>query len=119
MTDRRSDVAALRGHRHLVLRREPTPAEAVLWHWLKGSGLGVRFRRQHPIGPYIADFCCSGCQLVVELDGPGHADQQEADAIRSLELQRRGMTVLRFRNDEVLAELARVLRVIRSALQAQ
>ncbi|MHB0858108.1 MAG: endonuclease domain-containing protein [Anaerolineae bacterium] len=61
-----------------VLRKQSTPAEALLWQNLRGRRLaGAKFRRQHPIGPYVADFYCAEQHLVVELDGPVHLVQAE------------------------------------------
>ena len=54
------------------LRRDMTEAEAMLWRGLRGRGIGAKFRRQVPIGPYVADFACTAMQLIVELDGASH-----------------------------------------------
>lgn len=54
------------------MRRDPTPAEALLWVRLRHNQLGVRFRRQEPIGPYIVDFACAAARLIIELDGDSH-----------------------------------------------
>ena len=99
-----------------VLRREMTPLERNLWAGLRGEQLGVSFRRQHAIGPYIVDFCCIKKHLIIELDGSQHIDQRRYDNERSEYLAQRGYMVLRFWNnevnthlDEVLAEVSRVL----------
>ena len=71
------------------LRHEMSDAERVLWRLLRGSKLdGLKFRRQHPIPPYIADFCCNEKRLIVELDGSQHAS--DADSSRTQFLQRQG-----------------------------
>ena len=58
-----------------AMRRDPTPAEGKLWHKLRNHRLGgLKFRRQMPVGPFIADFYCSSAKLVVELDGVSHMD---------------------------------------------
>ena len=97
------------------LRRAMTPAERALWAALSGRQLdGLRFRRQHPLGPFILDFCCPARKLVIELDGAGHADEDQAqrDAARTAQLQSHGYRVLRFRNEQVLADLAAVRAAI-------
>jgi very-short-patch-repair endonuclease len=80
-----------------------TKAELKLWSILRNRALvGVKFRRQVPIGNYIADFCCLEHRLIVELDGGQHAAQETADASRSRFLAAEGYRVLRFWNDQVL-----------------
>jgi len=80
-----------------------TEAELKLWSILRNRSLvGVKFRRQVPIGNYIADFCCLGLNLVVEVDGGQHAEHEVADASRSRFLSQKGFRVLRFWNDQVL-----------------
>jgi very-short-patch-repair endonuclease len=67
------------------LRREQTDAESKLWQRLRGGQLqGAKFRRQHPIGPFIADFCCLERGVIVEVDGAQHAENKEQDRDRSL-----------------------------------
>jgi very-short-patch-repair endonuclease len=97
------------------LRRSLTDAERVLWWHLRSRQLaGAKFRRQEPIGRYIADFCCVEHRLIVEVDGGHHADesQQEYDRERTAFLGRCGYRVLRFWNAEVLGELDGVLEMI-------
>ena len=66
------------------MRREPTPAEKVLWDVLRGRGLdGLRFRRQHPVGRFVLDFYCPIHKLAVAVDGEVHDTQQERDAERT------------------------------------
>lgn len=95
-------------------RRTPTPAEKVMWEVLRGSSMGVKFRRQHAIGDYIADFVCLSHQLVVEIDGGYHeiTEQQELDAIRTEYLNNVGFEVLRFTNEEVLGNTDAVIDTI-------
>ena len=98
------------------LRRRLTPAEQVLWERLRNRRLsGLKFRRQHPLGPYIVDFYCAEHRLVVEVDGPIHLRQREADAMRDEYLARYGYRVLRVRNDEVENDLEAVLERILQA----
>ena len=100
------------------LRHELTPAERKLWAALRGDQLnGVNFRRQHAIGPYIADFCAIKAKLIVELDGGQHLEQQEYDAERTKYLETQGYKVLRFWNNEVLNNLDGVILAITYALE--
>ena len=90
-------------HRARELRNNTTDAERVLWRALRGRQLdGFRFRRQVPIGSYIADFVCPQAKLVVELDGGQHAEQTQYDAMRTAALQSLGYRVLRYWNDDAL-----------------
>ncbi|MDR7400096.1 MAG: endonuclease domain-containing protein [Armatimonadota bacterium] len=73
---------------------------------------GCKFRRQHPIGSYVVDFCCPESGVVVEVDGGQHGDQRHQDDRRTRELERRGFRVLRFWNTEVFANLDGVLQRI-------
>ena len=94
------------------LRRAATPAEQKLWRQLRNRQLhGLKFRRQAALGPFIADFYCHECQLVIELDGQHHAEpeQQRYDAARSEWLESQGLRVVRFSNREVEENLAGVL----------
>ncbi|WP_080921495.1 endonuclease domain-containing protein [Manganibacter manganicus] len=94
------------------MRREATEAENRLWHELRGRRLDrIKFRRQVPIGNYIADFACLNSRLIVEIDGSQHADSQ-GDQKRDAELKRRGFRVLRFWNDDVLRDLDSVCDTI-------
>ena len=98
------------------LRAHETPAEDLLWEELRGRRLdGLKFRRQHPIGPLVLDFCCPEHRLVIELDGTSHADQLERDAERDALLTAAGYRVLRFPNQVVHEDLSTVLDIIRAA----
>ena len=83
---------------------------------LRGNRLGVKFRRQHPIGPFITDFCCLERHLVIELDGGQHAEQMEYDARRTKYLASRGYKVIRFWDHTVLTGIDGVLEQIRISL---
>jgi len=95
-----------------TLRRDMTEAEARLWHELRDRKLdGIKFRRQVPVGSYVADFLCAEALLIVEVDGSQHGDS-EHDRMRATALRERGFRVLRFWNDEVLRELDSVCDTI-------
>jgi len=98
------------------LRRDMTLAERRLWNILKLRQLdGFRFRRQFPIGPYIADFTCLEARLVVEVDGGQHMEAAD-DGIRDAFLRREGFQVLRFWNNEVMANLEGVRALVAQGL---
>ena len=100
------------------LRREQTEAERRLWVRLRDRQLdSAKFRRQHLVGSFIADFCCSEHRLVVELDGGQHVVQEDADQARTAFLNQRGYRVLRFWNHEVMQDLEAVLQQIVAVLQ--
>ncbi len=95
------------------LRRDQTPAERQVWACLRGKQLGgFRFRHQHPIGPFIVDFCCLSPRLVIEIDGDSHAEQVEYDASRTAYLAERGYAVICFTNEDVQRRLEGVLAEI-------
>lgn len=101
------------------MRQAPTDAEARMWYFLRNRRLGHwKFRRQHPIARYIVDFICIEAGLVVELDGGQHNDllKQPADEERSAFLAERQLRVLRFWNNDVLANTEAVLEQILVAL---
>ena len=92
------------------LRRTQTDAEKKLWSRLRDRQLcDVKLRRQHPIGPYVTDFCCLEIGVVIELDGGQHAIRALEDQKRALYLRQRGYCVLRFWNNEVLANTDAVM----------
>ncbi len=100
------------------MRCNLTEAEQKLWQAIRyGQMCGVHFRRQHAIGPFIADFCAPTKKLILEVDGGQHVEQQEYDAERTTYLAERGYRVLRFWNHEVLKELDAVLEVVRQAVE--
>ena len=91
-------------------RREMTAPEVVLWTALRGSRLGgYRFRRQHPIEPFILDFYCASTKLAVEVDGAGHGhpDQAAHDLARDRRLNEQGIRILRFAATDVMDEESR------------
>lgn len=102
-------------HRARAMRKAPTNAERAMWRILCRDQLGVRFRRQHPIGPYIVDFLCPAQRLVVEVDGEQHNDNAH-DERRDAWLREKGYRVLRFWNLDVLTNIDGVGRCICVAL---
>jgi very-short-patch-repair endonuclease len=85
-------------------RRQQTPAERALWQLLRDRNLeGLKFRRQFPIPPFVADFCCFDLELIVELDGGVHESQRQSahDENRDIYLRSLGYTLLRFPNSDV------------------
>ncbi len=97
------------------LRREMTDAERKLWQYFRAGRFDeVKFRRQHPVPPYIADFCCVAVRMIVELDGSQHSD--EVDAARTRYLESQGWRILRFWDNEVLLETEAVLDAIWNAV---
>ena len=99
-----------------AMRTEMTEAELKLWNALRGNRLmGLKFRRQTPIGPYIVGFACPSKRLIVEADGTQHADNMAYDAERTAFLEQSGWTVLRFWNDDVLKDIDGVCQHIVSA----
>jgi cyclase len=97
-----------------ALRNNMTSAEMLLWGYLKGNQLGAKFRRQHPLGVYIADFYCHRHKLVIELDGSIHVAMNESERQKSLEAD--GLKILRFKNEQVLHNLEIVLAQIKDEL---
>ena len=95
-------------------RKTPTDAETLLWQCLRDRQLGLKFRRQHAIGDYIADFICLEISLIIEVDGEYHnsEEQQEKDTIRTKYLNEQGFYVLRFTNNEVINQTEWVLKSI-------
>lgn len=84
------------------LRRSETKTEKLLWSLLRGKQVcGLKFRRQHPIGPFFADFACVSHKLVVELDGGYHDSVAEADLSRQATIENEGWSVIRFSDQEV------------------
>jgi very-short-patch-repair endonuclease len=99
-----------------AMRRTPTPAEAALWNIVRGGRIGPRFRRQQPLGPFVADFLCAAHALVVEVDGAQHTDDPAVDVRRTRWLEGRGYRVIRFDNRQVLRDPESVIRTIMQAI---
>jgi very-short-patch-repair endonuclease len=103
------------------LRRDSTDVEQLIWNALRAHRLnGASFRRQTPVGPYVADFVCHAAMLIVELDGGQHfePDNLRRDARRDAFLNSKGYRVLRFNNHDVMTNKEGVLETIAAALVA-
>ena len=103
------------------LRKNQTDCETILWEELRNRKCnGLKFRRQHPLLSFVADFYCFEKKLVVEVDGSVHnnVEAMERDENRTFELEKYGITVLRFTNDEIKNNLAYVLSKIESVSES-
>jgi very-short-patch-repair endonuclease len=98
------------------LRRNMTFAEKLLWERLKENKLLVRFKPQHPIDIFVADFYCHEVKLVIELDGEIHNYQKEKDEARTSELGNYDITVIRFKNSEVINDIESVIAKIKDCI---
>jgi len=110
------DITHLRAHQ---LRRNTTDAEKKLWRHLRRLDLdGSHFRRQVPIGPYVADFACMAVRLLIEIDGSQHAEDREKvhDAARTRWLEKEGYRVLRFWNNDITKNIDGVMEAVYAAL---
>jgi very-short-patch-repair endonuclease len=102
-----------------ILRKEQTSAEDLLWNRLRSQNLdGYKFRRQHPIKNWIADFYCHEAKLVIEVDGRIHLakQQKQSDESRSYELEGLGLKVIRFTNEKVMGNINNILKEIKRHL---
>lgn len=93
----------------------PTEAEALIWNFLRANQLGERYRPQHIVGNYIADFCCVRLKLIIEIDGLYHTlpDQLVSDEERTEWLTNQGYKVIRFTNEEIFSDLENVINKIK------
>jgi very-short-patch-repair endonuclease len=101
------------------LRKNASPIERLLWAKLRGGQLGVKFRRQQGIGPYVVDFYCPTASLVIEVDGESHywAGKQDYDKARDCYIEQQGLKILRFSNLDVIHGLDGVLTRIQDILR--
>jgi very-short-patch-repair endonuclease len=97
-------------------RKQATKGERLLWQALRGSRLGVKFRRQHPLGQFVLDFYCEEAQLAVEVDGVLHEKRQEYDAWRDKQLAEYGVRVLHVWAEHVEYDVVLVCDRVRAAL---
>jgi very-short-patch-repair endonuclease len=98
------------------LRQEMTDGERRLWLRLRGEQLGFKFRRQHPLGAYVADFACLAPRLIVEVDGSQHAQQQGYDARRDVFFRQHGFDVMRFPANLPFSDLQSMVEAIYNRL---
>jgi very-short-patch-repair endonuclease len=118
-TNRKSPIDKFRRATASRLRANATGAEIALWRHLKSlETQGTHFRRQVPIGPYVADFACMAARVVIELDGSHHGDAptKARDEQRTLWLESEGYRVIRFWNNDLVENLDGVLETIHAAL---
>ena len=114
--ERRIRTSASIQQRARELRQEMTPTERLLWERLRNRQLaGFKFRRQHPLGPFITDFYCAKRRLVVEIDGDIHDLKREEDEARTRQFEEFGHRVIRFMNEEVETNIDLVLKKILEA----
>jgi len=101
------------------LRKNPTHEEMLLWQFLKAKKLGVRFKRQHPIWLYIADFYCHELKLVIEVDGSIHnlKEVMEHDKLREEDIARLGIKIIRFSNKEIRMHIENVIEKIKGTIK--
>ncbi len=99
------------------LRLNPTKAEEVLWQELKNKKLGYKFRRQFQIENYIVDFYCRELRIIIELDGPIHDKQKSYDKLRTENLQKLGLIVVRYTNNQALFERDSMLEDLKIVCQ--
>lgn len=99
-------------------QKRPTEAETLLWQYIRGKALGAKFRRQHIIGPFIADFCCIETHLIIEVDGGYHQlpEQQISDQERQQALESWGYRVIRFTNEDILFDSVKTLDKIKQKI---
>ena len=101
------------------MRRVPTEAERILWQVVRENRFGVKFRRQHIIGDYIADFASITAGLIIEIDGGYHnePEQRAFDAVRTQYLNECGFKVLRFTNEQIIKNIDYVIERIERELR--
>ncbi|MFT5963728.1 MAG: very-short-patch-repair endonuclease [Flavobacterium sp.] len=104
------------------LRENPTEAEEVMWLSLRNNQLdGYKFRRQHPLLNYVADFYCHQLKLVIEIDGEYHqtVEQKKLDNERTENIEFQGLKLMRFTNEEVISNISAVLNKIKEFLKIE
>ena len=100
------------------LRREMTDGERLLWQRIRGEQLGFKFRRQHPLGTYVADFACLAPLLIIEIDGSQHMDQHAYDIKRDEFFQSYGFDVMRFAANLPFSDLQAIVEAIYNRVTA-
>jgi len=102
------------------LRDNQTPTEIILWNYLNKNQLGVKFRRQHPLYTYIADFYCHKLKLVIELDGEYHNTEEQIslDDARTKDIEHFGISVIRFTNKDIINDIDSVIEKIEHTIDS-
>lgn len=120
MTARSANYELLRENADRM-RKQPTEAESILWQFVRGKKLGLRFYRQHVINEFIVDFVCLERNLIIEIDGKYHntSDQLELDNRRDNILLQMGYKVLRFTNEDILCNIDNIIMIIKQELNNQ
>ena|ERR1700712_835196 len=117
-TETRRKTQTTNRSRAKKMRHEPVVMEDLFWSMVRNRRMGgLKFKRQVLIEPYIADFVCAEHMLIVELDGPLHAERQAYDAKRDAYLHRQGYRVLRFTNDDLARDVAVVRAIILNEIE--
>jgi imidazole glycerol-phosphate synthase subunit HisF len=100
------------------LRKNSTHEELLLWQYLKANKMGVRFKRQHPISMYIADFYCHELKIIIEVDGSVHnlKEVKESDAVREDDIKSLGIKVIRFTNAEIRNDVEDVIKKLENII---
>ena len=101
-----------------IARKYPTEAKRRLWSRLRRHALGWHFRRQHPVPPFVLDFACPALKTAIEADGGQHAESGEHDH-RDRYLEANGWLVLRFWNNEIIANIDGVIALITEACRCR
>ena len=104
------------------LRENPTQAEELMWLSLRNNQLeGYKFRRQHPLLNYVADFYCHQLKLVIEIDGEYHqtVEQKKLDKERTVNIEFQGLKLIRFTNEEVISNISAVLNKIKEFIKIE
>jgi very-short-patch-repair endonuclease len=118
ITDKKREALAVNRSRAQQMRHTPVSTEKLFWSEVRNRKLGgFKFKRQVLIGPYIADFVCLEQKLIVELDGPLHANRATYDAARDEFLEKAGYRVLRFSNSDIGDDFGTILAIVLRTLQ--
>lgn len=99
-----------------MLRENMTETEKILWNKLNKNQLGIRIKSQHPIDIFIVDFYCHAYKLVIEIDGEIHKIQRDYDEGRTADLEKLGLKVIRFKNEDILNNIEKVVETIKANL---
>jgi very-short-patch-repair endonuclease len=110
-------INPVKKERSRELRREMTPEEKILWHYLRDSGTGFKFRRQQVIDGFIIDYYCHEARVVLEIDGGIHEQQKDYDAERDRIIQARDLQVIRVTNEDILKDRYNTIARIRKTCQ--